>query len=173
MIISLAITGAALVLLLRGQLRAEPVRAEFVLPALLALIGALEVAAFLIGKQHLVSLLKGHPQHVTIHHGPAIIVQLAGSLVLAALTAALRIPSIRLWWRDDQVWRRGSWLTILLWLVSLALHLAYDAIIAANHGTQNFGAATLLLYFAASLFVQRLLLMVRRVRMIKASSTTR
>lgn len=60
--------------------------------------------------------------------------------------------------------RRGTALTIVLWLVSLGLHFGYDAL--AFHGAEaaKFSAATMDLYFAVSLAVQRPVLYARARR---------
>jgi hypothetical protein len=98
------------------------------------------------------------------HHGGSLVAALAGSLVLAAATGALRAPTVRLWVQDNQVWRKGTWLTAVLWIASLAAHLGYDALVTHGKADANVGTATIVLYFAVSQGVQRLLLAVRAER---------
>jgi hypothetical protein len=82
--------------------------------------------------------------------------------VLAAVTGALRAPSERLWRQDGQIWRKGTVLTVVLWLVSLGLHLGYDAVVARG---LDFADATMMLYFAVSVAAQRAALSVRARRL--------
>ncbi|HME66295.1 MAG TPA: hypothetical protein VKG61_15525 [Streptosporangiaceae bacterium] len=51
---------------------------------------------------------------------------LAGSLVLAAITGAIRAMTVRVWVEASQALRQGTWITALLWVVSLDAHLGYD-----------------------------------------------
>jgi hypothetical protein len=163
----LVIGVAALALILLRQVRPRPLEGNYVLVIVLGVIGLAEAGAFLFGKQQFVSFLKGHDHHLTLAGagGAAMVTAAAGSLALAAATGALRAPSVRLWRQDGQVWRKGTALTVVLWLVSLALHLGYDALVARGKADAGFGAATLLLYFAVSLTVQNIVLGTRARRL--------
>jgi hypothetical protein len=150
--------------LLARQLAAQPLSGGYRLPLILMIVGVFELGAFLLGGQQLAQVLKGQRSLATIHHGPAVVAALAGSLVIAAVSAAVRAPTFRLWWRDGQWWRKGTGVTLVLWVVSLAAHLAYDDLISRSQALNGLGNATILLYFAISLGIQRMLLTVRAAR---------
>lgn len=164
---SLVIGVAALALILARQVRPRPLEGNYVLVVVLGVIGLAETGAFLFGTQQFVSFLKGHDHHLTlaVANGAAMVTAAVGSMVLAAITAALRAPSVRLWRQDGRVWRKGTALTVVLWLVSLGLHLGYDALVARGKTDADFGGATLLLYFAVSLTVQNIVLAARAWRL--------
>jgi hypothetical protein len=54
--------------------------------------------------------------------------------------------------------------TAALWIVALAVHLGYDALVAGP-GQDNVGAATIVLYLAVSLAIQRLIVRLRAQRL--------
>jgi hypothetical protein len=142
---------AVLVLLIYRQLRARPINAGGLrLAAILAVIGVVETAEYL----------------QKYHGGSATYAALGGSLVLAAVFGMLRAATVRIWNQDGQVWIKGNWLTGLLWIVALGAHLGYDALVAHGHGSNGgVGAATVVLYLAVSLGVQRLVAQLRASRM--------
>jgi hypothetical protein len=53
-------------------------------------------------------------------------------------------------WRENgQLLRKGTWLTAVLWILSLAAHLGYDELVAGHitgKNGGNVGDATVLLY---------------------------
>lgn len=148
-----------LALLLARQVTTRPLSDSYRLPAILVVIGLVEFTAFLVGGgQQFAEILKGQRAFTTIHDGKTVAVALVGSLTLAALFAAIRAPTFRLWWQDGKCWRKGSALTLVLWIVSLGAHLAYDNLIAQNAALNGLGDATILLYFAVSLGLQRVFL---------------
>jgi hypothetical protein len=77
-----------------------------------------------------------------------------GTLIIGAgVLGAVRALTVKIWETNNWVVRQGTWLTIGLWLVSLALHFVIDT--GAGHaGVANLETATLLLYFAVTLGVQ-------------------
>jgi hypothetical protein len=161
----------ALVWLLSRQLRARPLTESYKLPLILAVIGAAEFGAFIMGGgQQFASFLKGHRSFATIPDGKTILAAVAGSLILAVVTGAIRAPTVRLWWQGGQYWRKGTWLTAALWIVSLGVHLGYDALIAHGTGKAAIGDSTLLLFFAVSLTAQRVILTTRAHRIPQGSS---
>ena len=143
-LIGLAVLG----LILYRQLQVRPVRDNMRLPAILAVIGVIELAQYL--------------QHRP--HGPEVFAALAGSLVIAAIFGAIRAASVRVWMDGGQAWRQGNWLTALLWIVSLAAHLGYDYLVDGRSSQAGLGSASLLLYFAITFTIQRLILQVRAQR---------
>ncbi len=88
---------------------------------------------------------------------------LVGSLVLAAGFGVVRGYTVRLWDQDGQLFRQGTWLTILLWLVAIGSHVGLDALI--DGGAKGLGSASILLYLAVSLGAQRLVVQSRATRL--------
>jgi hypothetical protein len=99
------------------------------------------------------------------HGGTGTYAALGGSLVLAALFGVARASTVKLWTQDGQVWSKGNWLTAALWIVAIAAHLGYDALVARGHGAgADIGSATIVLYLAVSLGIQRLIIQQRAMR---------
>jgi hypothetical protein len=163
--VSIVIDLVALAWLLSRQVKTRLLKENYGTPVILGIIGLLEFGALEMGGgQQLASFLKGQRSFSTIPDGKVVIVAVTGSLVLAAVTGALRAPTVRLWRQNGQVWRRGTWLTVVLWIVSIGVHLGYDALITHGTGKAEIGGATLLLFFAVSLTVQRWMLNARAHR---------
>jgi len=149
---NLIIGFAVVALLVSRQLMARRLNENYRLSVILAIVGLVEFVNFLKSV-----------------HGPhddgRIIVALAGSLVLAALLGAARALTVRVWRQDDgQLMRQGTWVTAVLWIVSLAVHLGYDELVAGHiAGTNggNVGDATIVLYLMITLAVQQFLLLAR------------
>jgi hypothetical protein len=133
-------------LLIYRQLIARPVRGDFRVPLILAIIGVIELYSF----------LKNH------HLDAAIAAALAGSLALAAVFGAGRALTTRVWIRNGQAWRQGNWFTGVQWVVALAAHLGYDQLVYKN---SSLGNVTILLYLAVSFAVQRAILQARAQRL--------
>jgi hypothetical protein len=133
------------------QLSTRPLRDNFRLPLILGIIGLVEFVSYLHGKGQQ-------------HHQTTIVIALAGSLILAAVTGAVRAPTVRIWSENGQLWRKGTWLTAVLWVVSIAVHLGYDALVTNGKGEQGLGDVTILLYFAVSLTIQRFIMIARADR---------
>jgi hypothetical protein len=148
--VDLAIGIAVLALILYRQMQVRPVRATFRLPLILAIIGVVELIQF---------LQKNHG-----HHAGAVFAALAGSLVLAAITGAIRAMTVRVWIQSGQALRQGTWLTALLWLVSLGVHLGYDYLVDGKGSQAGLGTASLTLYFAVTYTIQRLILQAKAQR---------
>ncbi len=137
-------------LLIYRQLRTRPVNASGLrVIAVLAVVGVVETSQFL--------------QHN--HAGSVTYAAIGGSLLLAAMFGALRAATVRLWLQDAQPWSRGTLLTAALWIVALAAHLGYDALVAHGHSDRGLGAATVVLYLAVSLAIQRLIMQARARRL--------
>ena len=100
-----------------------------------------------------------------LHAGSIAIVAMAGSLVLAAAFGALRAATVRVWIQGGQAWSQGRLITAVLWVVALAAHLGYDYLIGQHKDIGNAGSATILLYLAVSLGVQRLIVNARAQRL--------
>ncbi len=157
MVTEIIIGVAVLAMLIYRQLRTRPVNASGLrLTAVIGVIGLIE--AYQFAETH-------HPGAVTY-------AALLGSLVLAAAFGVLRAATVRIWLQDGQPWSRGSWVTASLWIVALAAHLGYDALVA-GHGTANVGDATIVLYLAVSLGIQRLVVHQRAQRLQQARPMAR
>jgi len=159
-ITNLVVGIIVLALFLSLQLATRRLRETYRLPLILAIIGLVQFAGF----------LNGHP-----HDDGAIVAAVAGSLVIAAVMGAVRVPTVRVWRQDGVLLRKGTWLTAVLWVVSLAAHLGYDYLVA-GHATGknggNVGDATVLLYLVVTLAVQRYLLITRATRREAAGQLT-
>ena len=146
---NLVIGVAVLALLIYRQLRARPVRGNQRLVLVLVVIGLIEAVQYM-QKLHSVSVA---------------IVALAGSLVLAAVFGAARAATVRLWLQDGQPWAQGNLLTAALWVLALAAHLGYDYLVGQHKDIGGIGTATVILYLAVSLGVQRLIVTLRAQRL--------
>jgi FtsH-binding integral membrane protein len=147
--LNLVIGVAVLALLIFRQLRARPVRGNQRLVLVLVVIGLIEAVQYM-QKLHSVSVA---------------IVALAGSLVLAAVFGAARAATVRLWVQDGQPWAQGNLLTAALWVLALAAHLGYDYLVGQHKDIGGIGTATVILYLAVSLGVQRLIVTLRAQRL--------
>jgi hypothetical protein len=142
-VIDLVIGVAVLGLLIYRNLRAQPVRQmNQRLFLILGIIGLVETYQFL---------------H-THHGGMTAVAALAGSLVLAAAFGVIRALTVRIWMKDGQPWSQGSILTAGLWVLALAAHLGYDALLSSHKDISGIGTATVLLYLVVSLVVQRVVI---------------
>ena len=155
--VNLVIGVAVLGFILYRQMQASPVRANMRLPLILAVIGIIQLIDFL--------------QHGT-HNTAKVALALAGSLVLAAITAAIRALTVRVWIDGGQAWRQGNWLTALLWVVSIGLHLGYDYLVLGKGSQSGLASASLLLYFAVTYTIQRLIQQARAQRIGGADHNT-
>jgi hypothetical protein len=150
MVGQLVLGVAVLALLIYRQLRVRPVNASAVrIVAILGVIGLVEAVPY----------FRSH------HAGSAAYAALAGSLVLAAAFGVARALTVRLFVRDGQVMQQGGWLTALLWVVALAAHLGYDAVIGQHKDLSGVGSATILLYLAVTLGIQRVIVQQRAQRL--------
>lgn len=93
------------------------------------------------------------------------------SLLVGAGLAWLRAWSVRLWHREGEWWRRGTAVTLVLWLCAIGSHLGIDALVGhldpAEGLGRGLGNATTLLYLGLSLGLQHLVLL-RRVGRLDA-----
>jgi hypothetical protein len=137
-------------LLIYRQLRSRPVNASGLrLVAILAVIGVVQAYSFL-------------DKH---HSGTVTYAALGGSLALAAVFGALRAATVRVWLQGGQPWTKGNWVTAVLWVIALAAHLGYDALVTPGRGSSGLGAATVVLYLAVSLGIQRVITQQRANRL--------
>jgi len=144
---------AVLALLIYRQVVARPVTTRGLrIVGILAIIGVLQTVQYFD----------------KYHSSDGTYAALGGSLVLAAIFGALRSATVRLWIQDGQAWQKGNWVTGALWVVALAAHLGYDALVARGHGgsAPSVGDATVVLYLAVSLGIQRVIVQQRANRLV-------
>jgi hypothetical protein len=141
-------------LLIYRQLSARPVQGNQRIVLILVIVGLIETTQYL----------------QKLHAGSAAIAALVGSLVLAAVFGAMRAATVRIWLQDGQTWAKGNLLTAALWIAALAAHLGYDYLIGQHKDIGNLGDATLVLYLAISLAVQRVIVSARAQRLNPASA---
>jgi hypothetical protein len=144
---------AVLGLLIYRQLVARPVQGNQRLLVILVIIGLIEA----------VNAMQ------KLHAGSAAVVALVGSLVLAAVFGAARAATVRIWLQNGQAWSKGNLLTAALWVVALGAHLGYDYLIGQHKDIGNLGDATVVLYLAVSLAVQRVIVTMRAQRLDPAA----
>jgi hypothetical protein len=150
---NLIIGVAVLALLLRRQLATRRLSESYRLSVILAVIGLVEFADF----------LKGHPSD-----DGGIAAAVIGSLVIAAVFGAVRALTVQVWRGEGgHLLRKGTWLTAVLWVLSLAAHLGYDELVAGHitgKNGGNVGDSTVLLYLVVTLAIQRFVLLRRVAR---------
>lgn len=150
MVVDLVLGVLVLGLLIYRQMRTRQVRSvDLRVPLIIGIIGLVQLVTFL----------------KTDHSRGVVAAGLAGSLALAVVFGAARASTVRIWLADGQAWARGTWLTGLLWAVSLGAHLGYDALVAGGDGKGGLGSATVLLYLAVTFTVQRYVLLYRSQRL--------
>lgn len=120
-------------LVLFQQLRARPVRRFPAAGIFLAAIGT--VALTVLAVKHVIS--NGQLELILL------------SLAITAMLGVARGALTRMWREARKVWRQGGFTTILLWILAIAQHMAFD--LALPRGV---GLATLSLFFGVSLISQ-------------------
>jgi hypothetical protein len=147
---NLLIGVLVLSLVIYRQLIPRRVRSNMRIVLILAVIGLIETGRYLNGR----------------HLDATLIAEILGSLVLAAVFGLARASTVKVFFRDGQWWSRGSWVTAILWVVSVAAHLGFDYLVGGRGaGSASFGNATILLYLAVTFAVQRMVVIARSQRM--------
>ena len=144
-LVSILIGVAVAALLIVRQLRAQPLNANFRIPLIIGIIGIIELVEYL-GKHHPSAVAYG---------------ALAGSLVVAAVFGALRAATVHLWRQDGVPWRKGNWLTGILWVVSLAAHFGIDFLIDPHNPNGGLAGSSIFLYLAVTYTIQRVVMQAR------------
>jgi hypothetical protein len=136
----LDVVVVALILYRQRMVRPVRPRLHLRLAGVLAIVGLIELLAY-AGSRHVPAEAVG---------------VLALSFVVGAVVlGAVRAATVKLWRVEGLVLRQGTWLTILLWLVSIGLHYGAQAWINALHGPSGFVSASLLLWLGVTYGVQR------------------
>jgi len=137
--VDIVISVAVLVLILYRQLQVRRASPTLILPVILIIIGLAELAT-----------LKGSNKLTAGEIGV-----LVALLVLDAVgLGAVRAWTVRLWHDGDAVLRKGTWLTVVLWLVGIGVHEVVDLV-------AHIPSASLLLYLGVTLLAQQLVLQTR------------
>jgi hypothetical protein len=114
---------------------------------ILAGVGVVEAGQF----------VKAHPV------GSEAILLTVASLVIAAVFGVIRAFTVRLWRDNGQLFRQGNVLTIVLWVVAIAIHIGGDTLIDSS--AKGLSTSTLLLYLAVSLGVQQVVVRYRATQL--------
>ncbi|MGC0364224.1 hypothetical protein ABH922_002208 [Rhodococcus sp. 27YEA15] len=139
-ITNILIAAVVLIWLMFRQLTAQPLREHSRLGLVLIIIGAVEtVSAFSVNSFPVRDL-----------------VWVAASILVGVGIAAVRGYTVRIWRQDSDVYRQGTWITAILWIVGIGQHLLVDQVVSAG-----LGAATLLLYFGIVIAAQRQVILSR------------
>jgi hypothetical protein len=152
---SILIGLAVLAWLLWRQVQVRELRHDrgYLLPLALVAIGVVQI----------VDYDRDHPL------AGAGIALLALSIVVAAGFSIVRATTVPVWLHDGRLLRQGTAMTIVLWLVAIAVHLGGDHLIAP-HDADRIGSVSLLLYLGVSLAVQRFALGERARRLLTAGA---
>lgn len=151
-LLSIAIAVVALVLIIVRELREKPVREEKGLRGvlILALIGLYQLAQY-IDKS-----------------GSRVSAYAVGFLLVGFVSACffgwLRAREMHVWRDKGQLMSQGNWLTIVWWVVALAVHLGiefYSSRVLKVAGSDGLASASIVLYIALSLGVQKYVLLER------------
>ncbi|GAS99117.1 uncharacterized protein RMCC_6082 [Mycolicibacterium canariasense] len=126
--------------LLRRQLTVRPVRERLTSALVLTAIGAIQTIGSL-------------PQHVI---GSATVAVTLASVVVGLVLSAARAYSMRLSVLDGTLTRQGTVVTVVLWLLSVASHIALG-----HANPAHSGAPSLLAYIGLSLLAQQLVVRMR------------
>lgn len=86
--------------------------------------GALVILA--LGAWNMVQAIQAGSFPLTVAHLVALVVVL---VVVAGGFAYARARSCKVWIQDGKVWRQGTWVTIAIWAVMIALHAVADRLI--------------------------------------------
>jgi hypothetical protein len=142
MFFSITLDVLIAVYVLSRQRRIRPVRRvlSLRLPVIFGVIGLIDVLSYTNNVHN----------HVTTRD----CLWVLATLVVGALAlGAVRAFTVKLWTSNNWVLRQGTWLTIGLWVLSLALHFV-SATGAQHVGAGDFEAASFLLYLSVTYGVQ-------------------
>jgi hypothetical protein len=143
----------AWILYRQRSVRRVPLRFGAQLPVLIAVFGVIQFVDYTDTHNVRMSVLG---------------VTLASVVIGAGLLGALRAYTVRLYGGPDgRVLRQGTWLTMVLWLVSIAVHFGAFSLVHALHGATGIASASLLLYLAVSVAVQNNVVRLRALRLVQ------
>jgi len=141
MFFTIALDVLVAVYVLRRQRRMRPVPRllNIRLPVILGVIGLIDVLSYTDSHKHITS-----SDYLWV-----VATLVVGGLILGAIRAF----TVRIWTSNSWVVRQGTWLTMGLWVLSLALHFL-GGIGAQHAGAGNLEAASFLLYLAVTYGIQ-------------------
>lgn len=140
-VLSIVVAAVVLVLVLTRQVQKRSIKEDSRPTLLLILV--------VLGVIDLVRFVSAHPANGTA------VAMIVASLVLAAGFGALRAYTVRLWREGGVLYRQGTVVTVLLWLVAIGVHFGADVLIDGTGAAKGLASAALLLYLAVTLGVQR------------------
>jgi hypothetical protein len=145
------IIAALVVWVLTRQLQARPVVARklFVLPLVLVVVG--------------IASLNSATSKGGVHFTSTDATWLAIDLAVTMIFGVFRGSSIRLYAQDGVLWRKGTWVTLVGWVLSLAVRGGIG-VLASDHGAKLVASSALALSFGVSLAVQGAVVYLRGLR---------
>jgi hypothetical protein len=143
---------AALILYRQRRIRPVPRILHLRLPIFLGVLGLVEVLDY----------TDGH--HVT---AAALWLMLGITVVGAGVLGFIRALTVTIWESNSWVVRQGTWVTMGLWVLSLALHLT-SGFGTAQVGSAGLESSSFLLYLALTLGIQAYVVHVRATPMWRA-----
>lgn len=146
---SIAIGVVIVVLLIARQMMKRSVR-EDRKPIIMLVL-------FVIGLYDIGQYLHGHSV------GGTAIAMTAASIVIAAVLGVVRAYTVRLWREGGTLWRQGTVLTLVLWVLSIGVHFGADFLIGGGP-SQGLTNTSLLLYIAVTFGLQQLIVQSRAAR---------
>lgn len=158
--INILMAAAVVIWVISRQLRARPLREQrpYSMMIVLAVLGAYQMIQ-LAGREEI---------------STAAYVAMAVGLVSGAFFGWLRGRYVHLWRADGVLTRQGNWLTIVLWVVGIAIHLGLDqlgVLLSPSNGTINsLGTVGIMLYLAVTLAAQRFATLARANKLQDLSS---
>lgn len=138
---NIALGFLALALILYRQLKTRKVKEESSLRLILILGG--------IGLLECVGAAKKYPPTA------AVVALMLGGVAVGAAFGIWRGAVVSLWRdTDGTAWRRGNWLSVMLWIPSIAGHVGIDFLVQRTPHMQALSSASILIYLGISLGVQ-------------------
>lgn len=92
-------------------------------------------------------------------------VVIAGLMICRQVFGAARAATARIWMQDGQSWVQGGVVTAARCVLAPAAHLGRDYAVGLGKGTSGPGSATIVLYLAVTLGVQRLIVQLAAQRL--------
>jgi hypothetical protein len=87
---------------------------------------------------------------------------ISASMIIGVVLAVFRARFVHLWRDHGKLVRKGNWLTLLLWIIGIIIHIGSDLLLKSQGGhADDLGSSTLTLYIGISLFVQQAVLIQR------------
>jgi hypothetical protein len=153
---NIVIAVAVVVWLIVRQLQVRPVKENrpYRIALVLGVIGVIEISNYAGGK----------------HLPPVAYVILVLSLAVGAVFGFFRAQVTSVWRGDDGVLvRQGNAVTVVLWIVGLALHIGIDVLLKRTApAADQLGSVSLLLYLAVTVAAQRWVVTGKAARLIPA-----